>query len=547
MDIHSNIKKIITLFLVTILLVLFLLSCSNRQKETADPSYYPEKPNIIFFIADDMYPEMFNCLSAGGEGENLTPNLDRLAAEGTILVKQYVVSPVCTPSRYNCLTGNYASRATNKQFMRKTEQEEGQTVIQWNSFITDRDRILPHYLKELGYTTGMVGKNHVIEVGGLEGFPDFNADPRDPEIAKRIEDNYRKVERSILNCGFDYTGGIYHNNPNFIGVSELAVQNLDWITLAGLDFIDKYHENEFFLYYATTVPHGPTEPERSWNADPKITARGFLEEVPEVMPARHTLPERLEQAGLGGTDKENVLWLDDALGALLSKLEEHNILDKSIIFFFNDHGQHAKGTLYQGGVLNPSIIWKAGGFPCGNVCEAKISNVDFAPTILELAGAEKLDKDFDGRSFKAALDGEQSESRESLFFELGYARAVIMGNYKYYAVRYPEYAKNWTAEERAGVLDRYNDGRPFRNMAIVNRDPEKPFSHLEVVPGGGHAENQSYGKKPGYFDPDQLYDLEADPGEMNNLANNPEYREILLELKAELQEYLDDLPGKFDL
>jgi arylsulfatase A-like enzyme len=539
-------KKSITSFQIAIVLMITLLSCSNQQKGTADPSHYPEKPNIVFFIADDMYPEMFNCLPEG-EGKNLTPNLDRLAAEGTIMMNQYVVSPVCTPSRFNCLTGNYASRATNKQFLAKTEHEEGQTVIQWNSFITDQDRILPHYLKELGYTTGMVGKNHVIAAGGLEGFPDFNADPRDPEIAKKIEDNYLKVEKSILNCGFDFTGGIYHNNPNFIGVSELAVQNLDWITKAGVEFIDENHEKQFFLYYATTVPHGPTEPERSWNADPTITAGGFLEEAPEVMPPRHTIPERLIEAGLGGYDKENVLWLDDALGALISKLEEHNILEKSIIFFFNDHGQHAKGTLYQGGAFNPSIIWKAGGFPCGDVCEAKISNVDFAPTILELAGAENPERGFDGRSFKAALDGKESESRESLFFELGYARAVIMGNYKYYAVRYPEYAKNWTPEERAEILDRYNEGRAFRNMVIVNRDPEKSFSHLEVVPGGGHAENHSYGKNPGYFDPDQLYDLAADPGEMTNLANSPEYEEILLDLKAELQKYLDDLPGKFDL
>jgi len=539
-------KSIFTSFLVAIVLVITLLSCSNQQKGTSDPSHYPEKPNIIFFIADDMYPEMFNCLPEG-EGKNLTPNLDRLAAEGTIMVNQYVVSPVCTPSRFNCLTGNYASRATNKQFLAKTKHEEGQTVIQWNSFITDQDRVLPHYLKELGYITGMVGKNHVIAAGGLEGFSDFNADPRDPEISRKIENNYLKVEKSILNCGFDYTGGIYHNNPNFIGVSELAVQNLDWITQAGVKFIDENHENQFFLYYATTVPHGPTEPERSWNADPTVTARGFLEKAPEVMPPRYTIPERLIKAGLGGSDKENVLWLDDALGALIDKLEEHNILDKSIIFFFNDHGQHAKGTLYQGGAVNPSIIWKAGGFPCGDVCEAKISNVDFAPTILELAGAENPERGFDGRSFIAALDGKESESRESLFFELGYARAVIMGNYKYYAVRYPEYAKNWTPEERAEVLDRYNEGRAFRNMAIVNRDPEKPFSHLEVVPGGGHAENHSYGKKPGYFDPDQLYDLATDPGEMKNLANNPKYEEILLDLKAELQKYLDDLPGKFDL
>ncbi|MCK5461568.1 MAG: hypothetical protein KAI95_01085, partial [Bacteroidales bacterium] len=64
-DKNSNVKSITTSFLVVILLAVILLSCSDRQKETVDPSDYPEKPNIIFFIADDMYPEMFNCLPEG--------------------------------------------------------------------------------------------------------------------------------------------------------------------------------------------------------------------------------------------------------------------------------------------------------------------------------------------------------------------------------------------------------------------------------------------------------------------------------------------------
>ena len=84
-------------------------------------------------------------------------------------------------------------------------------------------------------------------------------------------------------------------------------------------------------------------------------------------------------------------------------------------------------------------------------------------------------------------------------------------------------------------------------MNVVNRDPEKPFSHLEVVPGGGAAENHSYGILSGYFDPDQLYDLEADPGETQNLAKDPAYQEILDEMKKELEQYLKSLPGKFEL
>lgn len=505
-----------------------------------------QKPNIIFFIADDMYPEMFNCLPEG-KGKNLTPNLDRLASEGVIMENQYVVSPVCTPSRYNCLTGNYASRATNRAFLSKTKNEEGQTCIQWNSFITKNDKILPHFLKELGYKTGMVGKNHVIEATGLQGFKDFNASVNDPEIKAKVEENYRIARQAILDNGFDYAEAIYHNNPNFIGVKELAVQNMDWIAEAGINFIEQNADNPFFLYFATTIPHGPTNAERSWLADPKVTAVGYLDKAPDVLPPRNTLSQRLRDAGITAYGKENVLWLDDALGALIAKLEELEIDDNTIIFFFNDHGQKAKGTLYQGGLLNPSIVWKKGGFECGNRSQTKISNVDFAPTIIELAGGKNLDEIFDGNSFKPVLEGKSFQSRESLYCELGYARAVIKGDYKYYAVRYPDYATSWTPEQKDSVLNRYNQGREFRSMEIVNRDPTKPFSHLEVIPGGGSAEHGSYGKLPGYFDADQLYNLKDDPGETINLANNPDHQEMLAEMKKELQKYLDQLPGKFDL
>jgi len=506
-----------------------------------------KKPNIVFFIADDMYPEMFNCLPEGA-GQNLTPNLDRLAREGTLMTHQYVVSPVCTPSRYNCLTGRFASRATNPQFLEKTEKEQGQTVIQWNSFITKADKTLAHYLKDLGYETGFVGKNHVIEVDGLHSFEDFHASAKDPKNATLVRENYQKVQNAILASGFDYAEGIYHNNPNFIGLAELAVQNHDWIAQAGIDFIEANHDDPFFLYFATTIPHGPVSPERSWKADPLVTAAGYLENAPTVLPPRETLPQRIQAAELHGENKELVLWLDDSLGALIRKLEEHDILENTIIFFFNDHGQHAKGTLYQGGTLNPSIIWKHGGFEVGNQCDTVVSNVDFAPTILEMAGAEVTEIDFDGVSFSKVLKGQSDASKTSLYFELGYARAVIKDGFKYIALRYPEYANNWTDAEREQELKRYNDGRRFRDMNIVNEgDASKPFSHLEVVPGGGAAENASYGMKPGYFDPDQLYDLKNDPEELVNLAKNPLYRAKLLELQKELQSYLNDLPGHFAL
>jgi len=82
---------------------------------------------------------------------------------------------------------------------------------------------------------------------------------------------------------------------------------------------------------------------------------------------------------------------------------------------------------------------------------------------------------------------------------------------------------------------------------IINKDPNKPFSHLSIIPGGGHAEYQSTGKYPGYYDRDQLYNIAKDPDEQNNLANDPAYATKLYEMKSELKKYLDDLPGTFSL
>lgn len=268
----------------------------NREHQRA-------KPNIIFFIADDMLPDMFNFLPQG-RGLNLSPNLDRLAKEGMIFENQYVASPVCTPSRYNCLTGKYASKATNQSFLAQTKQGGGQTAIQWNTHITQNDTILPQYLRELGYVSGMVGKNHVIQVDGLRGFPDFYASANDPDVKKRISENYEMVRRAVLSHGFDFADGLYNDNPHFNGVKELAVQNMDWIAEAGLTFIEQNHDKPFFLYFATTIPHGPSNAESSWEADPKITAKGYLENAPNVLPPRSSLSKRLQEAGITGNEKE---------------------------------------------------------------------------------------------------------------------------------------------------------------------------------------------------------------------------------------------------
>jgi arylsulfatase A len=538
-------KLLSKLILTALAVPTVLFAVGNKDQQVAADG---ERPNIIFFIADDMLPMHFNCLPEG-KGKNYTPNLDRMANEGVVLMEQHVVSPVCTPSRYNCLTGKYASRATNPFFKQVTASNDNQTVVEFNTHITKKDQSLPKLLQKLGYTTSMSGKNHVVHAHGLKRPKDFDGSAKDPKNVAILKANHDHVQQAMREAGFDHVGNVYHNNPDFLGLHEVAVQNMDWITQSSVDFLKQKRDNPFFLYLATTIPHAPETAKRSWNANPLITPIGYLDEPLSVQPARSTIPKRIKEKGFPvNKDTCNMLWLDDSLGALFKTLEEQGKLDNTIIFFFNDHGQNSKGTLYQGGVHDPSIVWKKGGFKVGHELDALVSNVDFAPTIVDMAGGDSSDKGFDGVSFLPYLNKEKSAPKERvLYHELGYARAVRVGNWKYLAVRYPAKYDQITLEERTKALEEWNAERRRKHIEIVTEDPKAPFSHLTALPGGGHAESRSTGSYPGYYDKDQLYNLELDPKEQKNLANNPEYQAKLKEMQKVLKGLTTELPGDFNL
>ena len=540
----------IFMLLLSVSVLTGLTSCTPKSSETGKQTIDNQKPNIVFFIADDMEKYMFNCLPEG-KGKNLSPNIDKLAKEGVVMLNQYVSSTVCTPSRFSCLTGEYASRSICKEFTDFTKKMDGQTVVQWNTYITPKNVTIGKLLKKLGYTTGFFGKNHAVEVPGWQKLP-LKTDPKSPEAVKVLKRNAELIRQELKKAGFDYAGANYQDNPSYLGPEKLRMQNLDWITEKSLEFLDKVKDKPFFLYYATTVPHGPTNASQSWNGDRTVTAEGILDAPPSVMPPKETIPQRLIEAGFVKKGEKvpdklgNVLWIDDALGALIKKLDEQGKLDNTIIFFFNDHGQYAKGSIYEGGTHDPSIIWQKGGFKTGHVNKALVSNIDFAPTIFEMAGGKPdTVKTFDGKSFLPILNGEKDAIHKSLYFEMGFSRGILKDSIKYIALRYPEYAMKWDLKKRKEVLDKWNDFRKKNKLRYHYTDPKLPFSHLMLVPGGGDAEYPSTQRYKHYYDTDQLYDLRTDPGEQNNLIDDPAYKAKLEELKKDLKAYLEKLPGKF--
>ena len=173
--------------------------------------------------------------------------------------------------------------------------------------------------------------------------------------------------------------------------------------------------------------------------------------------------------------------------------------------------------------------------------------MDFAPTILEFAGVAEVPAGFDGESFRPHLDGSTPEADRPLYFELGYARGLRIGDWKYMAIRYPKAVAEMSLEERREVLTAWNKERRRKHLNTVTDDPARPFSHLTPIPGGGDAERVSTGSYPGYYDPDQLYHLGQDPEEHHNLAQDPAHAGKLAEMKRELQKILDTLPGDFAL
>ncbi len=225
-----------------------------------------------------------------------------------------------------------------------------------------------------------------------------------------------------------------------------------------------------------------------------------------------------------------------AIGALLSRLERLGRLDHAIIVVFNDNGQEGKGSIYQSGTLSPSIVWRRGGFPCGGVCSAMVSNVDLAPTLLDFAGVTPPPGMMDGVSFRAALEGRPWRDPDALYFELGFTRGVRMGDWTYIALRYPERP------------ERFVDGRKPAEYEPIRRIIEKkapppapPYGHI----AGNNNEFKTLKGQPAYFERDQLYNVCTDPRQQTNLAGRAEYAATLARMRQRLAQFLEDLPGSF--
>lgn len=500
----------------------FYFGCNNHKEEKIP------KPNVLVIFTDDMN---FEDIGAYG-GNVLTPVLDSLIKGGVSLNNFRDCSAVCSPSRFNLLTGRYASRSKSllKQFPKSDPP-----FLRWNVDIDMGERTMAHVMRENGYYTGLVGKYHNFQNEHIQDAIPEDANPNDPAIQSRIKANYDMLKTKVKeSSGFEFVENLFVNNLHALTLPKsMQHHNMDWVTQGGVDFLDKAGEQPFFLYFATTLPHIPA-PITSMYADSRITPSGILQKEPTVQQDRLEIIERVKNAGLP-EEVAPYTWLDNGIGVLIKALEDKGILDNTIIVFASDHGGNdAKMTCYEKGVKAPAFMYWKNHFKPQDI-QKMTANIDLAPTIYDLCNIKpKADEVIDGISLKPLIKNESikvepvNNWRKSLFLEITYSRAVVTNRYKYIAVRFPKDIREQITNDKNNLYNQegtlYSANNPFgKNKARYNAD-------------------QLY---PGYYDRDQLYDLQNDPEEQSNLVSNPKYEKVLIEMRALLAEKMKDLPHNF--
>jgi arylsulfatase A-like enzyme len=458
------------------------------------------RPNILFIMTDDHAAQ---AMSSYGSRINKTPNLDRIANEGMRFENCFCTNSICAPCRAVILTGKY-SHINGKIDNTLDEFDESQ-----QTFVK--------LLQARGYQTAMIGKWHL------------RSDP----------------------TGFDYWNvlpgqGVYYN-PTLIEMGERKKHEgyvTDIITDLSLDWLKgRSNDKPFCLMYQHKAPHrawypgpdhltmydGETIPEPETLFDDYRTRsaaareqemtieehltehdlkleppRGLNEAQLEAWNAAYEPKnEEFRQANLSG--KDLVRWkyqryikdylrciasVDDNVGRVLDYLDESGLAENTIVvytsdqgFYLGEHGWFDKRFMYRESLRSPLAVRYPRAIQAGSVREEIVLNLDFAETFLDYAGVE-APGDMQGASFRSLLEGKTpGDWRESMY-------------YHYY-----EYPAVHQVKRHYGV-----------------RTKRYKLIHF-------------------YYDIDawELYDLEKDPIEVNNVYDDPAYAEIIVELKGELE------------
>ena len=436
-----------------------------------------DRPNILLLLSDDHSYPFASCY---GDANVRTPTLDRLAAEGMKLHRFFTSAPQCVPSRAALMTGRSPVAAR---------------ITRFSSPLAADEITLPEILRsEGGYYTGICGRGyHLDGPGGNRAGQD---------IARLYEKhNLRTFERRV---------DFLNSCPDAQVPDALKT------------FLDQRPDDKpFFMWANFSDPHHP------WNAPDKFRPEPASLKLPAHWP---DLPGMREQLADYCAEVNR---LDSTIASVLAVLEERKLLDSTLIVFTGDNGAalpHGKGSLYDPGSNVPMIVRWPARIKADSESRELLSGEDVAPTLLSAAGL-KAPARMSGISFLPLLTGGQFTARKHVFIERGphgsAPVSVSMSNSGYdlgRAVRSQRYKfiYNCTPWIPYGPVDSAG-GAAWKEI--------KQASAADKLPAGVQATYFTL-PRPVY----ELYDLQADPSELNNLSGRAELREVERELRLALAE-----------
>ncbi|MFT7529839.1 MAG: choline-sulfatase [Gammaproteobacteria bacterium] len=452
------------------------------SKATLKVRSMPETPNILVIMVDQMTPFF---AGAYGHPRVLTPNLDKLASRGTRFDAAYTPCPICAPARAGMMTGRHVSK------------------IGCNDNGDSFSSMLPtfaHYLSNAGYDTTLSGKMHFVGPDQLHGFRRRLTTDVYPSTYDWSYDPLNQGEDVLA---FDFYKQYLAENvgPGW----SLELQFDEENQFRSLEYLRENHEQPFALVSSFTSPHPPfIAPRKYWDMYEDVEID--LPDYPQDMESNFSVMDHaLSQ--WHGTDRfadairdpDNLRamrrgyyalysYIDDKVGELINVLEEQGIRDQTAVFFVADHGDMIgekgmiqKRSFYDHSARIPFIADIPGYTRTGPVI-APVSLIDLAPTLLDVAQVPVESRlPMDGVSVLPLMDGE-------------------------------------VQVERIAVAEYHAEG-VFRACFMIRKGSYK----YVYIDGADH----------------QLFNLDADPGEWNNLCGMQEFAEIENSLKQLIESKFD--------
>ena len=466
-----------------VLFSLFLTVCFAQQK----------KKNIIFILSDDHRYDFMGFMNAVPGLQ--TPGMDRMAKEGALIKNAFVTTALCSPSRASILTGQYAHT---------------HTVVDNSAPLPNNLTFFPQYMQKNGYKTAFMGKWHMGNTG----------DAPQPGFDQWIS--------------FEGQGLYFGNTLNVNGKREKLDSNnyiTDELKSRAIGWLNSVKNNQFCLYLSHKGVHAEFMPAKrhagKYKNLPVISPQSMYLTVtdsskqfgvitpPKTAVNYKDIPRwvREQRYSWHGVDYmyhgqipfdefyhlylETLQSVDESIQQVMEWVEKSGLADNTIIvymgdngFLFGEHGLIDKRNAYEESMRVPMLVWAPGFVKPNSEIKEMILNIDIAPTFLDIAGIAKPSQ-MQGQSFLPLLKQEKIAWRDKVFYEY------------YWEQAFPQTPTTFA----------------------VRTDKYKYISYN------------------GIWDINELYDLEKDPYEMNNLIRNKDMDKIGLQLREELNNWLEKTNG----